>query len=375
MAESPHPVPPGTRLLHIGPQKTGSTAIQVAFRAAQEALEARGVHYATGARVRPAVAGWAFGLKGRPAGTPRPPMRFWDALVAQVAASEADRVVVSNEDFSRANPAQIPRILDAFGGPDRIRVVLAARRLDLFLPSQWQERIKAGDERPYDEWLRTVLDRVSDEPSWDRRNVWRSHDLEVLVNRWAAHIDVDRITVVMLDESDRRRLPAAFEKLLGLPADTLRPIPTRSNRGLTWGECELFRGVNEAFAARGWSKDVRRRFIRGQVLTDLRDRTPSPGPKSPPLPDWAADTLRELSEQRIDWLGGSGVDLIGDLEVLRLPDDVETVAGPFPEPPIPRRVVGDVVTALIAATLAAEAAEAAAIVAAVGDEDDGDVVE
>ena len=41
-----------------------------------------------------------------------------------------------------------------------------------------------------------------------------------------------------------------------------------------------------------------------------------------------------------------------------MPDDVETVSGPFPEPQIPRRVVGDVVTALMAATLAAEEAEA-----------------
>jgi hypothetical protein len=359
MAQSPHPVPPGTRLLHIGPQKTGSTAIQVALHVARDELETHGVHYATGGRVRPAAAGWAFGLRGRPAGSARPPMKYWHQLVAQVAASEADRVLVSNEDFSRANPEQIPEILEAFGGADRIRVVLAARRLDLFLPSQWQERVKAGDTRAYDEWLRVVLDRTSEQRSWDRWNVWRSHDLELLVSRWAPHIDLDRITVVMLDESDRRQLPAAFELLLGLPADTIRPVSTRSNRGLTWGECEMFRGINEAFAARGWPKDVRRRFIRGQILTDLRERTPPPGPKSPPLPDWAAGTLRELSEQRIEWLAGSGVDLIGDLDVLRVPTDVVTASDPFPEPQVPRQAVGDVVMALIAAALALEEAEAA----------------
>jgi hypothetical protein len=279
-------------------------------------------------------------------------------------------VLVSNEDFSRASREQIARIVDAFGGRERIHVTLAARRLDRLLPSQWQERVKAGDQRPYDEWLRVVLDRPSDTWSWDRRNVWRSHDLRQLVSRWAEHVDEGRIWVIVMDEADRRRLPAAFEELLALPHDTIRPVSSRSNRGLTWGECEIFRGINEAFAERGWSKDVRRRFVRRQILPDLSGRTPPPGPKSPPLPQWAVDTLRQVSAQRVEWLAGSGVEVIGDPEMLRLPDDVETVSGPFPEPPIPRRAVGDVVTALMAATLAAGDPESAQV-GDVGFDDEG----
>jgi hypothetical protein len=334
MSPGSNPVPPGTVLLHIGPQKTGSTAIQDAFKVASDELEGQGVLYATRGRPRP------------------------DVVEDRTPGSRAERVLVSNDDFSRAKPELIPKILADLGGRDRVRVVVVARRLDLYLPSQWQERVKAGDERPYDEWLRVVLDRTSDEPSWDRWNVWRSHDLELLVTRWAEHIDLDRITVIVLDESDRRQLPSAFERMLGLPDETIQPVSLRSNRGLTWGETEIFRGINDAFAERGWSKDIRRRFVRGQILTDLRRRTPPPGPKSPPLPDWAAGTLRELSAERVEWLAGSGVDVIGDLGILRVPDDVETVSGPFPEPQIPRRVIGDVVTALMAATLAAEEAEA-----------------
>jgi hypothetical protein len=357
MAEGSRPVPPGTVLLHIGPQKTGSTAIQVAFKLARDELEAEGVFYATRGRPRPAVVGWALGLP-QPAGASRPSIDAWESFAARVAGSRAERVFVSNEDFSRAKPELIPKILADLGGRDRVRVVLVARRLDLFLPSQWQERVKAGDQRPYDEWLRVVLDRTSDERSWDRWNVWRSHDLRLLVNRWARHIDADRISVVVLDETDRRKLPAAFEHLLGLPDGTIRPM-SRINRGLTWGECEMLRGINEAFDERGWPKDVRRRFVRDQILSDLRARTPPPGRKTPPLPDWAVDTLRTISERRIAFLGERGVDLIGDLELLRVPDDVETVSGPFPEAQIPRQAVGEVVTALIAASLTAEEVEAA----------------
>ena len=351
-----NPVPPGTVLLHIGPQKTGSTAIQSAARAAIDVLAAHGTEYVTGHRHRPALPGWALGLRGRPAGTPQPDIGYWESFAARVAGSTAERVFVSNEDFSRATPEQIARIVDDLGG-DRIRVVLAARRLDLFLPSQWQERVKAGDVRAYDEWLAVVLDRDSEEHSWDRLNVWRSHDLERLVTRWSSHVDVSRIQVVVLDDADRRQLPATFERLLGLPEETIKPVPDRSNRGLTWGECEMFRGINEAFVDRGWSKDVRRRIMRGHVFPELRHRPPPEGPKSPPLPGWAVNTLRELCAERVAWLAGSGVEVIGDLDLLRVPDDVPSVGEPYPRPQIPRRAIGVVVTALTAAVLAAESGE------------------
>ena len=335
MSPGSNPVPPGTVLLHIGPQKTGSTAIQDAFKVASDELEGHGVLYATRGRPRP------------------------DVVEDRAPGSPAERVLVSNDDFSRAKPELIPKILADLGGRDRVRVVVVARRLDLYLPSQWQERVKAGDERPYDEWLRVVLDRTSDERSWDRWNVWRSHDLRLLVGRWG-HAHRPRPDL----RGDARRggpaqLPSAFERMLDLSDGTIRPVSSRINRGLTWGECEMLRGINEAFSERGWPQDVRRRFIRRQILSDLRARTPPPGPKSPPLPDWAASTIRELSEERIAWLAGSGVDLIGDLDLLRLPDDVATVPDPFPDPQIPRQAVGEAVTALIAASLTAEEAEEA----------------
>ncbi len=39
-------LPEGTRLIHIGPPKTGTTYLQDAFRGNREAASAQGVHYA-----------------------------------------------------------------------------------------------------------------------------------------------------------------------------------------------------------------------------------------------------------------------------------------------------------------------------------------
>src|SRR4051794_4389054 len=168
-------VPEGTRLVHIGPHKTGSTAIQVALHGARDRLAEHGVAYVTTGGYRPRKAGWALGLRGSPSGTSKPPMRQWQRFVEAVEAADAPRGCVSNEDFGRATKRQIARIVAGLGD-QRVRVVAVARRLDRYLPSQWQERVKAGEKRGYDAWLRVVLDTDNPQPDWDRRNVWFSHD-------------------------------------------------------------------------------------------------------------------------------------------------------------------------------------------------------
>lgn len=46
-------LPAGSRLLHIGPHKTGSTAIQNAFFQVRKELDRYGAHYASTGGVRP----------------------------------------------------------------------------------------------------------------------------------------------------------------------------------------------------------------------------------------------------------------------------------------------------------------------------------
>src|SRR5690606_17807836 len=157
-----------------------------------------------------------------------------------VASAGDLRVCISNEDFGRAEPDQIRRIVHDLGGP-AVHVVAVARRLDQFLPSQWQERVKAGDARAYEDWLRVVVDRL-DEPAdwdqrapgfeWDRTNVLYAHDPLALARRWVDEVGSDRFTLVVSDSRDRRLIPDTFEQLLGLPVGTLVPNPNQSNRGL-----------------------------------------------------------------------------------------------------------------------------------------------
>ena len=332
--------------MHIGPHKTGSTAIQVAMQAASDELAKHGVHYATGTRHRPATAGWALGLKGRPAGTERPPLHHWERFVRHVAEAGEQRVCISNEDFGRATSPQVRELVEAFC-PDRVHVVAVARRLDSYLPSQWQERVKAGERRSFEDWLRVVLDRSSEEYNWDRNNVWHAHDTQRLVQRWVAAVGEDRFTLIVSDESDRQLLPRTFEDLLGLPHGTLRPDPSRSNRGLTWAETELVRAVNGVVADRGWARSERRRFVKHGVLADMASRPAPDGPKNPPFPEWAVESLRTLSDHRVKDISEMGVRIVGDPEKMRVPPDIRVAQASAELPGVSEAVAAAAVAAVM----------------------------
>jgi hypothetical protein len=315
-------LPEGARLVHIGPHKTGSTAIQVALKEAAEEMASYGVYFPQGP-YRRRKAGWSLGLAGRPSGTPAPPIELWEALAAEIASVRDQRAVISNEDFGRATPEQARRIVADLGG-EAAHVVAVVRRLDRYLPSQWQERVKAHDDRPFEEWLKVVLH--GDARDWEYRNVWDAHDVVSLARRWVDVVGPDRFTLLISDDEDHDAIPRAFEALLGLPAGLLKqPVSDRSNRSLNLVEAELVRLLNGIVYPRGVRGPLFRRVMKEGVITALVESPGAlPGPKIP-LPEWALNEIRELSDQRADAVAAMGVRVIGDPDRLRVPPDV--VAG------------------------------------------------
>ncbi|MGL5824326.1 MAG: hypothetical protein ACRCYU_05745 [Nocardioides sp.] len=346
------PLPEGVRLVHIGPHKTGSSAIQVSLHRARQELAQHGVHYA-GVGTRPKRAAWALGIRGKPATAAPLNIRYWQALVDEVADAPGTRVCVSNEDFGRATLAQIERVVKDLGG-DRVHVVAVARRLDRYLPSQWQERVKAGDTRSYDEWLRVVLDRDNKNFDWDRRNVWHSHGTGQLINRWNRVLGPGRFTLIVGDETDRTQQVRTFEQLLGLPANLLRVHADRANRGLSWWETEFVRRVNLATREYGWDSPKQRRMVWREVVSVLTSLpAPQVGLPSPPLPGWAVDRVRDFSARRVGALRSMDLDVVGDLDWLLVPDEVAVGY-----PPI-ESLTGMVSAASTVAAMLARNAEAA----------------
>ncbi len=311
-------LPPGTRLVHLGPQKTGTTSLQTAFFDSREEIARYGVAY-PGGHPRPRRAGWALGLPGAPRGGV--PRQEWDDFAAEVRAAGDLRVCVSDENYGRADADQARLLVDELGG-DAVHVVAVARRLDKYLPSEWQQRVRAGFLGSFEDWLRRVL---SDDPAHDRERwqVWMGHDTAALVERWTAVVGPDRFTLIVADDSDRSQLTTLFSRLLGLPEGTLqiKTDPGQANQSLTWSEAELIRRVNAALAERGWDT-LDRLALSRSVVRGLRQRT-SPaaatGPRGAVLPGWAFARVQEISERRIAEIAALPVRVIGDPEHLRVP--------------------------------------------------------
>ena len=303
----------GARLLHIGPHKTGTTAIQGAFDLARGRLAEHGVVYAGAAR-QPMRATLA--VTGRPAmlGEAQPDMAYWDRLVQSIRAAGDQRVVISSEFFADGDDEAARRVVADLGGP-RVHVVVTLRPLDRVMPSQWQQFVQNGFCTPYLEYL----DRILRQPDQPTPRFWLRHRHDKLVARWAAAAGVQNVTVIVVDGSDRLALLRTFESLLGLPAGFLVPEDDVVNRSLTLAETEVVRQLNEEFKRREWPGASYARFVRYGAVKQMKARRPLPDEPQITTPAWALERVAEISAEMTRNIAALGVRVVGDLSALRCP--------------------------------------------------------
>lgn len=303
----------GARLLHIGPHKTGTTAIQGAFDLARGRLAEHGVVYAGAAR-QPMRATLA--VTGRPAmlGEAQPDMAYWDSLVQSIRAAGDQRVVISSEFFADGDDEAARRVVADLGGP-RVHVVVTLRPLDRVMPSQWQQFVQNGFCTPYLEYL----DRILRQPDQPTPRFWLRHRHDKLVARWAAAAGAQNVTVIVVDGPDRLALLRTFESLLGLPAGFLVFEDDVVNRSLTLAETEVVRQLNEEFKRREWPGASYARFVRYGAVKQMKARRPLPGEPQITTPAWALEQVAEISAEMTRNIAALGVRVVGDLSALRCP--------------------------------------------------------
>jgi hypothetical protein len=340
----------GTRLLHIGPHKSGTTALQGAFHLARARLAEHGVFYA-GADRSPVRATLA--VTGRPAmlGEASPDIALWDRLVQAVSEAGDQRVVISCEFFDDANDEVARRVVADLGGP-QVHVVATLRPLARVMPSQWQQYLQNGLRTPYLEWLDGMLRK----PPYDQPTptFWQRHRHDKLIARWAAAAGVPNVTVIVVDGSDRLALLRTFESLLGLPAGFLVPEDEMVvNRSLTLAEAEVVRQLNEEFKRQEWPGSSYAKFMRYGAVRQMKARRPLPGEPQIAAPAWALDRMAEISAEMTGNIAALGVRVIGDLSALRSPApparQPEAEAGAGPDPVIPVEAAAQAVLGAILA--------------------------
>ena len=304
-------LPEGTRLLHIGPHKTGTTSLQGALWTARADMLAQGVRHAGPTR-NPSDAVRA--VTGQPSPyseTEPPPIRHWESLVHELETAKEPRIVVSSEFFSWADPAAVRRIVDDVG-PTKVHVVVTLRPIARIMPSMWQQNVQAGQVGAFEDWLGAVLRRPE-------HRFWILHRHDQLIARWAAVVGLSHVTAIVVDEGDHAFLPRTFEQLLGLRPGTLAVGEDYANRSLTLPEVEAVRAFNVAFKAEGLPRAVHARIMRFGAAQEMKRRRPPADERRVELPAWSVDRIGEIETEVVAGIRASGVRVIGDLEQLLRP--------------------------------------------------------
>ena len=303
-------LPEGCRLVHIGPHKTGTTALQWALHGARESLHEQGVHYA-GDRPQaylPAIA--LTGREGRTGG-PRVDDTPWRELVAEITDQGDRRVVVSSESFANAAADDVERLAEDLG-PDRVHIVRMLRRYDKMLPSQWQQNVAGGGRKAFS----TYLDEIQvdeDHPFWQR------HGFAKLTRIWSDVVGPENVSTVVVDEGDHDWLLRVFERFVGLKETTLQAQQHRSNRSLTRGEVELLRRFNWIHDGQGWVDRVHFQYIRLAASPAMRRMPPDPAGGRITVPPELYPMLAEATKRDLDALRDVGVRIVGDTDLLMPP--------------------------------------------------------
>jgi hypothetical protein len=316
-------LPEGTRLVHIGPHKTGTTTLQGAFHLARRAASKQGVHYA-GPNRQPAHAAQA--IAALPDGAAQRRIGSWLHLVDEVRKAREPRVVVSSEWFADARVEGIRRVVSDLD-PARVHVVVTLRSLGRMLASQWQQLAQGGWSLPYERWLETIF---NDPAGTEGIRFWHRHAHDRLIERWVEVVGRHQVIVVVADDRDRGAVLRAFEQLTGLETGTLVAPDDRSNRSLTAAEVELVRQIHLAIKDLGVDSASRLNLVLFDVAGTLKLRTPDRAEARIETPQWTLDESARLERQVIAAIRAMGLAVIGDLDSLLTKDSAPVITPPPP---------------------------------------------
>jgi hypothetical protein len=299
--------------LHIGAPKTGTTYLQDRLTRNAKSLAGHGIHFPTRSPlVSPALFQFraALDLLGQDwGGSAGHADGSWDALVRRVRRRTGS-VIVSHEILAPASAEHVAKAKADLAGSE-IHVVYSARDLGRQLPAAWQESIKQGRKWSY----RSFLDQAERGGSW----FYRAFDLPTVLQTWGADLPPERIHVVTVPRPGESRgggdqLWLRFCEAFGIDPAWAPRDSDRTNRSLGIAETQVVRELNRRMKRATRREAVFDELIREMLAQDQLVKRDSPPVRLPPqrLP-WA----QEQGDRWIEWLKGSGVHLIGDLEDLR----------------------------------------------------------
>lgn len=333
--------------LHLGAPKTGTTYLQDRLALNRSQLARHDVRYPVGAHgdmFRPAL-----DLLERPwAGVQHEVHGEWDALVRRTRRARG-RVVISHEILAGANREQVERAVTSLAPAD-IHLVFTARDIARQVPAEWQERVKHRHVGSYRRFVRRIQKNQRSEPA---QSFWQVQDLVQVLTRWSRQLTPDHVHVVTVPQPGaphgelwRRFCRAIDVDPAWTPLDSVRRNPS-----IGVAETTMLRRLNARLRQEGLEQADYSALVRGLVVHDtlaISERS-----EKITLPPEAYDWADEVAERWRDWLVGSGVDVVGDLDDLRPVRPAPDATWRNPDRPRHRDVADVTMEALVAVVMEA----------------------
>jgi hypothetical protein len=255
-------------------------------------------------------------IRNHPAATEQADARqhgAWDRLRADVAEWPGT-ALISHEFFAAASTEQAARMVAELE-PAEVHLVLTGREpLGLFTAS-WQESIKNRATTPMADYARTESSEST--AVWN----WRTLDIHRVLERWSPVFPRERVHVLPLPGTDapRREIWDRFAGLIGVDPDSVDLTQSFPNASMGVVEAETLRRINHHLGDFDSAID-RGTYIR-TFLADER-LVPRDGDSFWPDQD-RIEEIRKRGQFAVDYIAAQGFHVIGDLDSLLVPDELE----------------------------------------------------
>lgn len=229
----------------------------------------------------------------------------WDAMVRRVRRAPGASII-SHEILAAAKPDKIAKAMNDLSGCE-VHVVYSARDLGRQLPAAWQESVKQGRKWTF----RRFLNKVERGETWFQKAL----DLPTVLNRWSVKLPPDRVHVVTVPHGRTQdELWHRFAEAFSIDPAWAPKDSERANRSLGIAETQLIRRLN-----RRLELTVRREQTYDALIRELLAQRELVSRESIPvrLPPARFDWAEQQADLWIDWLKGSGVHVVGDIDDLR----------------------------------------------------------
>jgi hypothetical protein len=297
--------------LHVGAPKTGTTYLQDRLALNKASLARHHIHYPLAlhaSQFRPALdileMPWG-GLQEDVDGE-------WDGLAARVRRLSG-RVIISHEILAAATTPQVERAMAGLADSE-VHLVYSARDLARQIPAEWQEGVKHQRKIGFNRFLRQIRAAKRIQPT---RWFWRVQSLPDVLSRWTSGLPPERVHLVTVPQAGAPRdvLWDRYCAVFGIDPVWAPLESQRENVSIGAAETFLLRRLNRSLRRSGLPSQEYRRLIREIVVHQTMARRPNMTKVT--LPPAAFPWADEVADEWIEWVQGSGIEVVGDLEDLR----------------------------------------------------------